>query len=86
MPGELYPESLAKLIRESNEAHYRPSNGSEGELFMASWCDNCQKQPVCDIPGNAMAFGVSDPLYPPEWTYDECGQPCCTAFEVAEGT
>lgn len=65
---------------------YRPSNGSEGDSFMAQFCQNCArsnfedntKRP-CIILGRMMGFGVDDPLYPKELIEDDKG-PRCTAF------
>ena len=64
---------------------YRPSNGSEGDWFMAEFCDQCAKDDVdnnklCDILTRTYAYDVDDKGYPKEWTYDE-GIPVCTAFE-----
>ncbi len=61
---------------------YRPSNGSEGDSFMAMFCERCSKdseENPCDILGRSMCFSEEDPEYPTEWTYSEDG-PVCTAF------
>ena len=65
---------------------YRPSNGTEGELFMAAFCARCanDKNHDCRILAKSMAFGVSDDDYPPELQYDSDDEPCCTAFEPTE--
>lgn len=74
---------------------YRPCNGSEGDSFMAEWCfqcardkhlsegkyyDECSEDETCGIIASTMAFDIDDEEYPSEWTYDEHGCPCCTAF------
>lgn len=69
---------------------YRPSNGSEGESFMAVWCAKCERDrahredrdaPGCPIIVDTMAFAVDDPKYPPEWQISaDHGRPICTAF------
>ncbi|MEE9222995.1 MAG: hypothetical protein V3V40_06020 [Nitrosomonadaceae bacterium] len=74
---------------------YRPCNGSEGESFMEDWCfqcardkhlsegkyyDECSDDEVCGIVAITMAYDEEDDEYPPEWTYDDRGKPCCTAF------
>jgi hypothetical protein len=59
---------------------YRPSNGTEGDLFQAKFCDRCQKQKRCTILPKTMAFDVGDPGYPPQWIRDDAGDPTCTAF------
>lgn len=76
---------------------YRPSNGTEGEMFYADWCGKCQGDAAhredpesntgCDILLRSYAFDAHDPEYPEEWTYDDNGSPCCTAFvlEVTDG-
>jgi hypothetical protein len=63
---------------------YQPSNGSEGEMFMESFCYRCKKdseQSPCEIIGLTMACRDCDPEYPKEWKYDPEGKPTCTAFE-----
>lgn len=66
---------------------YCPSNGSEGMEFTDNYCMNCincdpnpdgKKQ--CMILCRSMAYDVNNPKYPEEWTYDENGEPTCTAF------
>lgn len=79
-------------------APYRPSNGTEGELFFAAWCCNCQRDKAmregvdfdecddnekCSIIGDTMAYDVDDPKYPKEWIIDARGHGCCTAFVEA---
>lgn len=66
---------------------YRPSNGTEGEMFMEKFCRRCQLgDPVetngdgCDILLNTMIFDLGDDGYPEEWTHDFAGRPQCTAF------
>lgn len=66
---------------------YRPSNGTEGEIFMNNYCDHCihekwshtqchgDKQ--CDILSTAFITGE----YVPEWIYNENGKPTCTAYQ-----
>ena len=71
---------------------YRPSNGTEGELFMSQWCARCQRDrgsreadgDGCDIIAMTMAFNIRDPEYPKEWRQDGLSGPRCTAF-LAEG-
>jgi hypothetical protein len=74
---------------------YRPSNGDEGCWFQGRFCDECEhdrqwrekeKNP-CEIMGNALAFDIGDPNYPPEWIADDDGSnPRCTAFEPEKPT
>lgn len=62
---------------------YRPSNGTEGEIFQAEWCERCRrdtpKRP-CRILTNAMALWTDDASYPKEWRYVG-DRPVCTAFK-----
>ena len=70
---------------------YRPSNGTEGEMFMAEFCHRCVRDAAfrndekgakgCEIIVKAMCFDVDDPQYPEEWTYDWNGEPTCTGFQ-----
>ena len=68
---------------------YRPSNGTEGELFKIQFCERCRLntfdhdtgQGGCEIELHTMCFDVDDPAYPKEWKFDESGRPTCTAFE-----
>lgn len=69
---------------------YRPSNGSEGDCFMAQFCERCVKDRAaragdyangCDILCASLAFGIGHELYPKEWVQDDDGgNPRCTAF------
>jgi len=74
---------------------YRPSNGTEGEFFMADWCDRCDRDRAfrdgtsdsCPIAAATMWADVNSPDYPREWICDAegwPGNPRCTAF-VADG-
>ncbi|WP_417534161.1 hypothetical protein [Marinobacterium stanieri] len=61
---------------------YRPSNGTEGDYFMAKFCDRCRGDAnnSCSIIAATMMFDIADPNYPAEWVEDESG-PHCTAFQ-----
>jgi len=62
---------------------YRPSNGTEGMMFMATWCDRCavNHDGDCEILAESFYSDVAG------WRYDDAGAPCCTAFkkEAADG-
>ena len=60
---------------------YRPSNGTEGELFMEMHCYRCVHNGPCMIPTFAMSFESGHSQYPKEWVFDAYGWPTCTAFE-----
>lgn len=75
---------------------YQPSNGTEGDAFIETWCGTCQRDrsmaegidmlqcaddELCEILERTFFFNISDPDYPEEWTYNEDdGRPCCTAW------
>ena len=70
---------------------YRPSNGSEGCSFQASWCDKCARIVFdditeeylegCKIFMKTMIFDSHEPEYPNEWRYCPLtNKPVCTAF------
>lgn len=89
---KLFTENHAKLVRIHGGGAYRPSNGSEGQMFMKRWCEKCKRDQAyqegtgdsCAIIANAMAYDVDSPYYPSEWRYDNEGQPMCSAFEEKE--
>lgn len=86
---ELYTKDHAERLKKSSVGKpYRPSNGSEGEMFMTRFCYRCTKDNPdnsgrngCDIIFFSMSFEVDHPKYPKEWIYDEDGQPICTAWQ-----
>jgi|HubBroStandDraft_1064217.scaffolds.fasta_scaffold195405_3 hypothetical protein len=69
---------------------YRPSNGTEGEIFRCQFCNHCQRDEAfqadpenadgCEILAATFRYAVTDPDYPKEWTHDAGGRPTCTAF------
>ena len=59
---------------------YRPSNGTEGECFMADFCDNCTKNKSCGILASTMFYDIDDIEYPPQWRIID-GKPTCLAFK-----
>ena len=68
---------------------YRPSNGTEGDTFIAEWCDKCEHERAhrenphavdgCAILTATMLYDVDEAQYPIEWIVDATG-PRCTAF------
>lgn len=60
---------------------YRPSNGTEGDMFMARWCFRCERErrvmegiddpsEGCEILARTLAVPSEDhPDFPTEWTY-----------------
>lgn len=68
---------------------YRPSNGTEGDYFIAEHCAQCRHEKFlhtqdhadmkCEILSRTMLHGVTDPEYPREWVYID-DKPTCTSF------
>ena len=75
----MWPDEYAHV--KSTGKPYRPSNGTEGEIFEGQWCSQCHHQKRCGIFVYAMAFEVDHPNYPHELRIDERGQPECTNFK-----
>lgn len=38
-----HPDDAARFYAQSAGRPYRPSNGTEGEIFEAAWCDHCRR-------------------------------------------
>ncbi len=72
---------------------WKPSNGSIGSSFMCAFCNKCIHDDVdfggrdgCDILARTLIHNITDPDYPSEWTYDDEGDPVCTAFKPVGGS
>jgi len=86
----IHVDSMAERMKERAGESYRPSNGTEGEIFMSAFCSKCKHDNLdpktysggCEIIGLTMAFDTNDAEYPREWIIDSDGQPTCTAFEL----
>lgn len=69
---------------------YRPSNGTEGEMFQERFCYRCVKDDIenenfCPILTAALWNSIGDTDYPVEWIYDHAGHPTCKAFDDGSG-
>jgi len=53
---------------------YYPSNGTEGAMFEAQYCDRCYKHRQCSILLNAVVGNQ-----PKQWVYEN-DDPVCTSF------
>ena len=53
---------------------YLPSNGTEGEMFMAQYCYKCYKESGCTILTKSMCG-----IQPKQWIYQD-DKPTCTSF------
>ncbi len=90
MNFDIFPAMNAEFIDVAIQAgehtrNYRPSNGTEGDIFMSAFCGRCQLVGPCEIRLLATALDVDSPDYPVEWTYER-GQPTCTAFVYRQET
>lgn len=84
----IYPDDAAERLKSSAGHPYRPSNGTEGEIFAEAWCSACSRRhgfagQGCTIFVASMAHGIGEPGYPVEWQYGADGQPACTGFRDA---
>lgn len=64
---------------------YRPSNGTEGHMFRAEFCQRCEHDHdfdnPCPIMMATMVFDTDDAEYPNEWRYVD-DKETCTKFEI----
>ena len=66
-----------------SERLYRPSNVTEGDMFMDGLCFRCKKEKACQILSDTFIYGITDKEYPRQWVYRD-GEPTCTAFKDAD--
>lgn len=89
MPHGIFPAELARMMVEGEP--YMPSNGTEGEIFIESWCGECahdkEMNGTCYAEGRDAGdgdwceiLGASYRGEAKEWQYGPDGQPRCTAF------
>lgn len=80
----IYTDRDAELMKAHAGEPWRPSNSTEGHLFMVAVCAKCSVDYVdCNINLAAFCLPLDDPGYPKEWQIGQNGQPCCTAFAEA---
>lgn len=85
----IYTDSMAERLKPRAGRKWRPSNGTEGEIFSACFCERCVHDAGyrndtgdgCGIIARTLAYDLTDPKYPSEWQIGPDGQPTCTAFE-----
>jgi len=81
----MYTKEMAEMLKEDAGKKWRPSNGTEGEIFLSRVCGTCKKgRPPCAIAEKTFYFNVDAPEYPAEWQINEEGQPTCTAWDSKE--
>ena len=76
---------MSEGFRGTPGKRYRPSNGTEGMMFEAEFCDQCNFGPRNqDDPGCPIFFlyfmDDEDNLPCNAWRYDSEGLPTCVAF------
>ncbi len=70
---------------------YHPSNSTEGEIFIAKWCQHCvhiggvDDKDSCQILGDSFAFDIDHKSYPTAWVQDDESGPQCTEFSTEDG-
>ena len=92
VPHGIFAPDLAKLYVEDAGRQYTPSNGTEGSIFLESWCgecardrsmrdgvdiDECEDNERCDIIAASFRGEAK------EWVIGADGQPRCTQYVSA---
>ena len=83
----IYMDDLAEMLKPRAGEKYRPSNGSEGDIFYKAHCAGCThdtRDNPCRIWTFALALDRNHADYPKELQYGADGQPTCTSFEAAK--
>jgi hypothetical protein len=89
MPHGIYPDDFAAICKPDAGKQWEPSNGTEGEIFLSSWCGECQRDKAmrdgvdldeCDDNERCDIIAASFRGEAKEWQYDKDGQPCCIEF------
>ncbi len=82
MNNAIFPPRLAAAYVRHAGDKYRPSNGTEGQMFLDAFCRRCQRDDAerCEILNLTMIHSIDDPEFPNAWQYGRDGQPCCTQF------
>lgn len=89
---DLFTDDFAEVMKKRAGKPYRPSNGTEGDMFQVLFCGRCTKDSydpetgggeLCPIIGDTMCCDVDSPEYPKAWVISERGQPVCKEFAPA---
>lgn len=84
----MFTKSLADAYKSRAGRKYRPSNGTEGDMFMREFCEQCKhddgEDKLCEIIALSMSYDVEHDEYPVEWQYGKDGQPLCVKYENEE--
>ena len=70
--------STSNLLNLYEMMRYTPSNGTEGMIFTAHWCEKCSKEKRCPILTDKLINGHDSKRT--EWIYKD-NKPTCTAFK-----
>jgi hypothetical protein len=70
-------------VADEQRSIYRPSNGTEGLIFMRNFCFRCKKEKECKILPATLFLEADDEGYPKEWTWVpvDMSTPSCSEFE-----
>lgn len=82
-------EAIELYYKELAGKPFRPSSGTEGDVFQSLYCNRCAKDWIsapgsvanyCGLVADSMRFEVDDPQYPAAWVHNADGSPCCMEF------
>ena len=72
----------AERMKQHAGKSWRPSNGTEGDIFIGNVCASCKIGVAkCPIIPEVMAHDLDDEGYPDQWVIGQCGYPQCTDYE-----
>ncbi|MEN9628610.1 MAG: hypothetical protein RJA10_1837 [Pseudomonadota bacterium] len=85
----MYTPEMAADMALAAGAEWKPSNGTEGEIFWSEWCSRCERDRVMN--GSVWEIDAGDDDYCPilnasfrgeaaEWVIGTDGQPTCKGF------
>jgi hypothetical protein len=77
----MYTDDFAEILKKRAGEKWRPSNGTEGDIFMDAYCGYCRREIGCEILAASLVCEVDHPNYPSEWQIGTDGQPTCTVFD-----
>ena len=76
----MFSAELAESLKVDAGKKYKPSNGTEGEIFMSRFCHQCKRiDEPCPILGRVFFGKEVD-----EWAISKHGHPECTAFDEVD--
>ena len=83
----MYTKEHAELLKPHAGEKWRPSNGTEGDIFTGAVCASCASGPSskCRIAFATLVHDVDDADYPAEWQIGSDGLPTCTAWVDRKG-